>query len=76
MALSIIMVEQTTATEHTMEKCTQLSDYLSDHTDAQIQFYASSMIMNIHSDASYLSEANAQSRLCEHLFLHGMDARR
>jgi hypothetical protein len=57
---------------HTMEKCTQLSDYLSDHTDAQIQFYASSMIMNIHSDASYLLEANAWSRVCGHFFMGWM----
>jgi hypothetical protein len=27
------------------------------------------MILNIHSDASYLSEANAQSRACGHFFM-------
>ncbi len=72
MALSTIMVEQTTATEHTMAKFTQSLDYLSDHADAKIQFHASNMIMNIHSDASYLLEANAWSRVCGHFFMGWM----
>ena len=69
MALSSIAVEQTKATERTMEKCTQLLDYLAGHADVKIRFHASNMIMNIHSDASYLSEAKAQSREYAHFFL-------
>jgi hypothetical protein len=64
MALSTVAVEQMKAMEHTSEKCTQLLDYLAKHTDAKICFHASDMIMNIHLDASYLSEAKAQSRTC------------
>jgi hypothetical protein len=54
MALSSIAIEQTKATERTMEQCTQLLDYLAYHSGAKVRFYASEMIMNIHSDASYL----------------------
>jgi hypothetical protein len=72
MAVSTIAVEQMTATEHTMEKCTQLLDYLSDHADAKIRFHASDSIMNIQSDASYLSEAKARSRACGHFFMGWM----
>jgi hypothetical protein len=38
-------------------------DYLATHLDATIRYHASNMILNIHSDASYLSVSNARSRL-------------
>jgi hypothetical protein len=71
-ALSTIAVEQTKATEKTMAQCTQLLDYLSGHVDAKVRFHASDMILNIHSDASYLLEANARSRACGHFFMGWM----
>ncbi len=71
-ALSSIVVEQAKATEKTMARCTQLLDYLSGHVDAKVQFHALDMILNIHSDASYLSEANARSRACSHFFMGWM----
>ena len=52
-----------------MAKCVQLLDYLAYHSDAKVRFYASDMVMNIHSDASYLSEGKAQSRTCGHFFM-------
>jgi hypothetical protein len=61
MALSTIANKQMKATEKTMAKCTQLLDYLTYHADAKVCFYASDMIMNIHLDASYLSEGKARS---------------
>jgi hypothetical protein len=72
MALSSIAVEQTKATEKTMSRCIQLLDYLSGQSDAKVRFHASDMILNIHSDASYLSEAKARSRACGHFFLGWM----
>jgi hypothetical protein len=72
MALSTMMVKQTTVTMHTLEKCMQLLDYFDKHHDAKICFYASDMIMNIHSDASYLLEAKAQSRACGHFVMGWM----
>ncbi len=71
-ALSSIAVEQTKASDKTMLRCTQLLDYLSHNADAKVRLHASNMILNIHSNASYLLEAQAQSRACGHFF-HGMD---
>ncbi len=69
MALSLIVMEQTKATEMTMKRCAQLLDYLADHADAKIRFYASDMVMDIHSDALYLSEGRARSRTSGHFFM-------
>ncbi len=73
MALSTIAVNKTKATTRTMERCTQLLDYLAHNADAKVCFHALDMIINIHSDTLYLSEAKARSRVCGHFF-HGMDA--
>ncbi len=65
-ALSSIASEQTTATTATTATETrvhQLLDYLHTHKDATLRYVASDMILNIHSDASYLSEPKARSRL-------------
>jgi hypothetical protein len=62
-ALSSIAAEQTTATENTEQKIRHLMDYLYTHKDATVRFHASDMILNIHSDASYLSESRARSRI-------------
>ena len=69
MALSTIASEQTKGTERTMEKALQVLDYLAAHPDAKVKFRASDMVMNIHSDASYLTEPNARSRACGHFFM-------
>ena len=69
MALSLIAIEQSKGTMSTMAKAKHLLDYLATHLDAKIRFRASDMIMNVHSDASYLSESDAQSRACGHFFM-------
>jgi hypothetical protein len=56
MALSSIAIEQSKGTTNTMEKAKQLLDYLATYPDATIRFRASDMIMNVHSNALYLSE--------------------
>jgi hypothetical protein len=73
MALSSIAVEQTKAMEKTMGRCIQLLDYLASNSEAKVRYHASDMIMNIHSNASYLTKTKAHSRACRHFF-HGMDA--
>ena len=63
MSLSTIASEQTKGTERTMEKALQVLDYLATHPDAKVRFSASDMILNIHSNASYLTEPKSrQSR--------------
>ena len=52
-----------------MTKIKQLLDHLATYPNATIRFRASNMIMNIHSNASYLSESDARSRACGHFFM-------
>jgi hypothetical protein len=72
MALSAITVEQTKATAKTMGRCIQLLNYLARNLEAKVRYYASDMIMNIHSDASYLLETKACSRACGIFFMGWM----
>ncbi len=68
MALSTIAVEQTKAAERTLEKCRQLLDYLAKHTDANIHFHASDMIMNILYKDTHPTSPPPNTLLCH--FLH------
>jgi hypothetical protein len=68
-ALSRIASKQAKGTKSTMKKCIQLLDYLVTHPNATVQYLTSDMILTIHSDASYLSKANAYSRACGHFFM-------
>ena len=54
MRLSSIAVEQTKATDQTLGQCMQLLDYLASNDITKVRFRASEMIMNIHSNTSYL----------------------
>ena len=54
-ALSTIASEQYSATSNTVNKITQLLNYLATHPDATIRYKRSDMVLWFHSDASYLS---------------------
>jgi hypothetical protein len=69
MPLNDIATEQTKTTEKTQAATNQMLDYLATHPDAAIRNHASDMIVNIHSNASYLSVSNARSRLGGLFFL-------
>eukprot|EP00804_Cyclotella_cryptica_P009803 CCRYP_013232-RA/>CCRYP_013232-RA protein AED:0.30 eAED:0.25 QI:0/0/0/1/0/0/3/0/606 len=69
MTLSTIAHEQARATERTNLSVTQLLDYCATHPDATIRFHASDMVLNIHSNASYLNAPSAPSRIGGHFFL-------
>jgi hypothetical protein len=69
MSLNDIATEQTKAIEQTQATTNQMLDYLATHPDATIRYHVSDMILYIHSDASYLSVSNAQSRLGGLFFL-------
>jgi hypothetical protein len=69
MPLSAIASEQANPTEATMKKCKQFLDYVASQEEAVLTFRASDMILAIHSDASYLSEAKARSRAGGHFFM-------
>ena len=72
MGLNAIANEQANPTEATRERTLQLLDYLATHPDAIVRFYKSDMILNVHSDASYLSAPKARSRAAGYFFLGSM----
>jgi hypothetical protein len=69
MALSAIAAQQSAPTEETLVRVNQFLDYIWTHQDAKIPYKASNMILNVHSNASYLSAPNAQSRAVGYFFL-------
>ena len=71
-ALVTIAINKKKATKQTMDRSIQLLDYLASNQDAKVRFHASDMVLNIHSDASYLSESGAGSHACGNCF-HGID---
>ena len=68
-ALSAIALDQASPTEETMKKNKQFLDYVATHPDAILTFSASSMVLAVHSDASYLTEPRARSRAGGHFFM-------
>ena len=68
-ALSSITVEQTKASNWMLGRCMQLLGYLTSNNIAKVRFHVSEMIMNIHSDASYLLAPGARSQTCGHFFM-------
>jgi hypothetical protein len=73
-ALSAIASDQASPTKNTMRKCLQFLDYVATHPDAILTFKRSNMVLNVHSDASYLCEPKARSRAGGHFFLSNNDA--
>ena len=54
-SLSKIASQQANPTENTMKKVNHFLDYMASNPDALVRFYASDMVLNCHSDASYLT---------------------
>jgi hypothetical protein len=69
MALSAIATQQSGPTEETLDRVNQFLDYMWTHPDAKIRYRASDMILNVHSDASYLSTPKACSHAGGYFFL-------
>jgi hypothetical protein len=69
MALSDIASQQNKPMEATMKRVNQFLDYMATNPIATIQYRASDMILNLPSDASYLSAAQARSRAGGYFFL-------
>jgi hypothetical protein len=62
MPVNVLDSEQPKATAATWDKIIKLLNYCTTHLEATLRYHASDMILNIHSDASYLSEREAKSR--------------
>jgi hypothetical protein len=57
------LASQVFTTTTTIKAAVHLLNYCSTHPEATISYYASNMQLKIHSDASYLSEPKAKSRI-------------
>ena len=68
-ALSDIYSEQSKATTNTEKQVAKLLNYLASNPQAEIQYRESGMKLSIHSDASYLSVAQARSQASGVYFL-------
>jgi hypothetical protein len=62
MPINVLASEQSNATEITADKVIKLLNYCNTHTETKIRYHASDMILQTHSDASYLSENEAKRR--------------
>jgi hypothetical protein len=69
MALSDIATQQAAPTENTKKQVDQFLDYMWTHPNAKIHYRASDMILNVHSNASYLSAPCARSHAGGYIFL-------
>ncbi len=69
MALSAIAAQQSAPTEETLARVNQFLDYMWTRPDAKIRYRGSDMILNVHSDASYLSAPKARSLAGGYFFL-------
>jgi hypothetical protein len=68
-ALNSLARQQSKPTETTKKRSEHLLDYLATHPNAVIRYYASEMILQVHSDASYFNEPDGRSTAGGHYFL-------
>ena len=62
-ALNEIAAVQSKPTQETIEKCQMLLDYAATYPNTVQRFYSSDMILHVDSDAAYLVQDNARSRI-------------
>jgi hypothetical protein len=60
--VNVLASEQTQTTITTVDKVITLLNYCATHPEEKVWYHASEMILNIHSDSSYLSERESKSR--------------
>ena len=69
MLLGLISIASSKTTKDTASTVTHLLNYAATHPEATIRFHKNDMILHGHSDASYLNEPDARSRLGGYWFL-------
>jgi hypothetical protein len=67
--ISVIALQSSKPTEDAMQQALQLLDYLAMQEDTVLSYHASNVVLEVHSNASYLSKPKAQSRAGGHFFL-------
>jgi hypothetical protein len=67
-ALRLLASKKTNPTKKTMTLCKKFLIYMASQDKEILTYRASDMVLAIHSNSSYLSEANARSRAGGHMF--------
>jgi len=68
-ALSAIAGQQSKLTNQTEQQVDQFPDYMATHPEAKIRCHASDMVLNVRSDALYLTAPKSRSRAGGQFFL-------
>ena len=68
-ALNDIASQQATPTNDTLQQCSMLLDYARTYKNATLRFRRSDMILHVDSDAAYLVQPNARSRIAGYYHL-------
>ena len=68
-SIGAIASQQSKSTQATRDATVWLLNYAASQPNATIRCNASDMVLHLHSDASYLSEPGARSRVGGHYFL-------
>ena len=68
-ALNDISKNQANPTQHTLDQCQRVLDYVNTYQNVLVRFYASDMILNIETDAAYLVLPKARSRLAGYFYM-------
>eukprot|EP00957_Ditylum_brightwellii_P207687 15354064-Ditylum_brightwellii.AAC.1 len=68
-SINSIAAQQAAPTQNTAAAIVKLLNYAATHPDAVVQYHASGMVLQAHSDASYMSEPKVRSRAGGHFFM-------
>jgi hypothetical protein len=74
-ALGTLASAQAKGMAATEASLNQLLDYCATHPDAEVRYHPSDMVLQVISDASYLSEPEARSRTRGHFYLGNKEGR-
>ena len=69
LTLNELASAQSQGIEATKLALLKLLNYCATHDNAKIRYFASDMVLHVHSDASYLSAYRARSRVGRHFLL-------
>ena len=69
-ALNTIAAQQSKPTIRTKEQCARLLDYVATYPNVYLRYHASEMVLTIDSDAAYLVEPQARSRIAGYFQLN------
>jgi hypothetical protein len=68
-ALNAIATQQANPTQSTLKEVKQVLDYCASQEEAVVTYHSSSMVLAVHSDASYLNKRKSRSRAGGHIYL-------